>query len=232
MLSDDLLERFGAALSVLGRLHLSPANQDTISQMLRLSDQWPLGDVVAPDSPTGRLTRRGWQGLIASQRDGESAESVWADQDRLYGITATAAVPPFESVHREEEGLVFGDHTLQVRRAYRRLGLHAPHLNREPDDHLGLELDFLARCCQTALEAADSGRPDRQEQYEAAAREFTEAHLLAWAPAMLQRAALEAHTHWVRGLELLTLATVLMWAQALGSPLPDQDEEGYFAVRP
>lgn len=87
----------------------------------------------------------------------EDEKDVRRDHDLLYGITANAKVPPFElSIDRSRASFsmkrrwTFGTSIVA-------LGLQAPKLNREPDDHIGLELDFLAQCCISALTALEQG---------------------------------------------------------------------------
>ncbi|WP_172119399.1 TorD/DmsD family molecular chaperone [Actinomyces faecalis] len=229
-MNPDLLDRCAAALTVLARLQLSPADEATMDQVVSLAEQWPLTD-VAPQSTEARRARvAGWDLLQGSRDIEETAEQVRQDQDRLYGLTARAVVPPFESVHRNEEGLVFDAVTLEVRSAYLRAGLRAPALNREPDDHLGLELDFLARCCTAALDALERGNEDVADSYLAVAQEFTHDHLLTWAPAVLERARGASRTRWMRGLEELTLATVLTFAEAVGAGQPPRETTGGYAI--
>lgn len=229
-MNPDLLDRCAAALTVLARLQLTPPDEETMDQVAGLAGQWPLSE-VAPEPAPARLARvAGWDLLLGSRDAQETAEEVRGDQDRLYGITAKAVVPPFESVHRNEEGLVFDAVTLEVRSMYLRAGLRAPALGREPDDHLGLELDFLAHCCTAALDALERGEEDVADSYLAVAQEFTQEHLLTWAPAILERARGASRTRWMRGLEELTLATVLTFAQAIGAGAPAQADEGGYAI--
>lgn len=208
MLSFDQLDAFAAAFSTLSRLHITPATHDTIDQVIGLLDEWP-----APAS--GAQTAEGIEAWRSSHAQSESESDIHRDQDRLYGITANAAVPPFESVHRGEEGIVFDEETLEVREQYKRLGLQAPRLNREPDDHIGLELDFLAQSCVSALTALEQDASLAAERYVRIGADFTREHLLLWAPQMLNDAAQAASTEWVRGLQLMTLGTIDAWQQAL-----------------
>ena len=143
-MNPDLLDRCAAALTVLARLQLTPPDEETMDQVAGLAGQWPLSGLPQETPDAQQARENGWQLLKTSRRDGESAEHVRDDQDRLYGITARALIPPYESVHRNTDGLIFDAATLDVRSMYRRAGLRAPALGREPDDHLGLELDFLA----------------------------------------------------------------------------------------
>ena len=208
MLTFDQLDAFAAAFSTLGRLHITPVTAETIEQVVSLLDEWP-----APAS--SEATATGVDAWRSSVAEGESVADIHRDHDLLYGISANAKVPPFESVHRNEEGLVFDKETLEVRDQYRRLGLQAPHLNREPDDHIGLELDFLAQCCVSALTALEQDATLAAERYERIAAEFTRDHLMTWAPDMLEKAIDSAETDWMRGLEHMTLGAIAAWNDAL-----------------
>ncbi|MFT3944267.1 MAG: molecular chaperone TorD family protein [Ancrocorticia sp.] len=208
MLHADQLDAFAAAFTTLGRLQVQPSSAETMSQVVSLLDEWPI-------SVDDDVTAAGIAALRASHASGEDEKDVRRDHDLLYGITARAKVPPFESVHRSVDGLVFDEETLVVREQYRRLGLQAPKLNREPDDHIGLELDFLAQCCVSALTALEQGADLAAERYVRIAADFTRDHLLAWAPEILARAEEEARTEWMRGLELLSRGAINAWRQAL-----------------
>lgn len=208
MLTFDQLDAFAAAFSTLGRLQITPATPETIAQVVDLLDEWP-------EPATGKYTAAGIEAWRTSVARGESASDIHRDHDLLYGISAGAKVAPFESVHRSEEGLVFDEETLEVREQYRRLGLQAPRLNREPDDHIGLELDFLAQACVSALTALEQDAALAAERYVRIATEFTRDHLLVWAPDMLRKAEEAATTDWMRGLEFMTLGAIEAWTGAI-----------------
>lgn len=202
ILSSDVseLDAIAAALLVCGRLQIQPADAETRSQVREMIDEWPLR--VQGNERFSQARKE----ILASAN--ETDDVVVHDHDTLYGISAGCKVAPFESVHRGQDGLVFDVETLQVRDAYRALGFEAPALNTEPDDHIGLELDFVARGCHLAIESGD----------DASLREvarFSEDHLLTWAPAMLEEARQQASTHWMRGMITLTIDAVFHWQDYL-----------------
>lgn len=188
-------DALAAAFGTLGRLHREPPDADMLDAISGLLDEWPL-----PDTEEARL---GVQRLRRSRELGEDAEAIRRDHDRMYGVSATAEVPPYESVHRGTEGLVFDEQTLDVRAAYRTLGLTAPNLNREPDDHIGLELDFVAQAMLMAIDAVDAGTSDALVPV-ASARAFLRDHVLTWAPDMLRTLEARAGTEFIAGLALLS----------------------------
>ncbi|MCI5825268.1 MAG: molecular chaperone TorD family protein [Arcanobacterium sp.] len=241
MISAEQLDRYAAAFTVLARLHLEPASSDTRHSVVELLPQWPILPVTtgaaeqvstvhesAGGADPAAFTARGISLLRASVAAGETDSQVRSDQDQLYGISATALVAPFESVHLGDDHLVFDVQTLEVRAAYMRAGFQAPHLNTEPDDHIGLEIDFLGRCCLAALDALASNDLREAQEIFSQAQEFTRVHLAQWAPEMLKQAAAAAATQWVQGLEWLTAGAVAQWicdCDAVHIPVPPERQE-------
>lgn len=84
---------------------------------------------------------------------------------------------PYESVQRGEDGLVFDQETIEVRRYYGAMGFEAPHLGSEPDDHIGLEMDFLSKCLLKAADDFAAGQEMQAKQSLGVARQFCGEHL-------------------------------------------------------
>lgn len=140
------LDRRAAALTVLSRLLLKAPGADALAA---LRDPAQLAEWPTPEGAS--------EGLALLAGSEESADDIRIDHQRLFGGAGPARANPFESVHRSEEGLKFDDQTIQVRAAYRELGLQAPRLNKEPDDHIGLELEFMATAYLRAAELLEAG---------------------------------------------------------------------------
>lgn len=207
MLDSNQLDSFAAAFSTLGTLHLQPPQENVLDTVRSMAGQWPLGSTGSSARGVGELTR--------SSELEEDAALVARDHDRLYGDSAAAACPPYESVHRGTEGLVFDVETLQVRDSYRAFGLQAPRLNREPDDHIGLELEFLAHTCLASLDSVESGNLAEAERAQHHGAQFLREHLMQWAPDFLERLARAADTEFMRSLAHLTDAALVEYREAL-----------------
>lgn len=100
---------------------------------------------------------------------------------------------------------VFGEATLEVRAAYQALSLQAPKLNQEPDDHIGLEFDFMAQLTLQVIDALYGDDAARAEKLMTHGTDFLRDHLLAWAPQMLDLATQHAQTHFMKGVVLLSI---------------------------
>ncbi len=208
MLHADQLDAVAAAFATLGSFHRVAPDDAALRAFRELIEEWPL--------PGPEAASRGLDHMRASIAAGESAQAIRRDHDLLYGDSAVARVAPYESVHRGVEGLVFDEQTLQVREAYRSLALRAPRLNREPDDHIGLEFDFIARSCLKALDALDIEAPADAQRYVEIGSAFLRDHLLAWAPAMLAQADELAGTRFMKGLAQLSLGALEAYADLVG----------------
>lgn len=92
--------------------------------------------------------------------------------------------PPFESVWREDR--LMGETTLAVLQAYQQSGFAEIDLAAGPQDHLGVELKFLALLALREHEARQAGDEDRARQLVAQQLNFLRTHPMTWAP------------HWVR----------------------------------
>ncbi len=204
--TEQQLDSLAAAFATLGRLHLQSPDEETLSEIFNLLDEWPLAD----DGDTAF----GLNELRASREAGEAVADIRRDHNLLYGVTAKAKVPPYESVHRGADGLIFDEDTLAVRAEYKKLGLQAPRLNREPDDHLGLEFNFIAQSCLRALDALDQNSTTDASRYWGIGQQFMDAHIMEWAPIMLEKAADEAETSFYRGVMYLSLGALAAYGEA------------------
>lgn len=127
---------------------------------------------------------------------------LWADYNRLFVGPGKLLAPPWESVYRSKERLVFGESTLQVRSFYQRYGVEVKNRNKEPDDHVGLEMEFMAYLCQEALEKIRAGAD--AFPYIQASQQFLEEHLGQWVPEFCGDVEEGAKTGFFRGVAKFT----------------------------
>ena len=196
------LDRFAAAFTALAGLLCAAPDAELVDR-LRAGDQlalWPITD--------DRESLHGRALLEESAQAHEDATVVRRDYNRLFFGPDRMIAPPYESVHRSEEHLVFERETMLVRAAYSEFGLAAPRLNREPDDHLGLELSFLATLCVRGMDALDDADDAELAHRLRGIRAFLADHLLAWAPKCLTQAAEGATTHFYQGVAALGLGAL------------------------
>ena len=121
----------------------------------------------------------------------------------------------WESVYFSRERLTFQEQTLDVRGWYRRFGLQAERIYHEPDDHIGLELAFLALLAQRGISALERGEQDEFNQLLRAQREFFDQHPNQWATTFCEGVLEHARTPFYKGLALLTRGALIELAEIL-----------------
>lgn len=205
-MQDAPFARHGVTMHFLGRLFLEgPRGAGLVEAFVDdLFAMWP----VMPHGPRteealARLHALSSAAEIATL-GGQTAlaDALERDHARLF-IGPEIAVPPWESVWRDKERLLFGEQTFAVREAYARSGLAVERKDTEPDDHIGYELLFLAQLA-AALTTASS-------QHDAtldAARAFLDDHLLRWLPDLCEAITRSAATPHYAALALLTAGAV------------------------
>jgi TorA maturation chaperone TorD len=140
----------------------------------------------------------------------------------VYTETRDVAVP-YESVFTSEEQLMMQDARDDVCRWYLREGFMVSPDVHEPEDHLALELEFMAKLCDTALRLLEKGEGEgdvrrgaprdawgaRDDCSDLVAnlenqRAFINAHLLNWLPRLRKAAERYAELTFYIGMLLIT----------------------------
>lgn len=137
----------------------------------------------------------------------------YADIYLTYGLRAS----PCESVWLDEDSLTLQEPMFRVRQWYKRAGLGVEDWRMRSDDHLVVELHFLAHLLGDESDAS----------LETAAR-FMDEHLLRWVDLFAERVAARCETRFYAGLALLTAAYLEelrdLLADLLESPRPSREE--------
>ena len=167
------------------------------------------------------------QSWCHAHRDGLSMEEfddLRADFTHLFLGPAKAPAAPWESVYFCDERLVFQQQTLQVREWYARFGLEPINLHKEPDDHIGLELEFLAHLAKLGVQALEVNDSVRFDELLKAQREFLAAHPIKFFMEWCQLVEDNAKTDFCRAMALLTRGSLTELAMMLDVPIPPMVE--------
>ena len=154
-------------------------DNDAISQAFQLLS-------ISEDDDAGKAAA-----FLAGQRakntDPEYLPKLRNEYMRLFVGPQKLVAPPWESVYRSHQGLLFQESTLTVREIYRRQGFEAEGYPRVPDDSLALEMDFMGRIAERACAALTENRMDDLKEALTVSESFLRVHLLFWIPKMLER---------------------------------------------
>ena len=122
-------------------------------------------------------------------------DQLAADYAAIY-LNGSLGASPYESVWVSDDHLACQDAMFQLRELYAAHGLQAADPRRRFDDHLVLQLQFLARAVRQAVS---------RDQWRHVARVLDD-HLLRWLDDFAQRVAARCDTPFYAGLVLLTAA--------------------------
>lgn len=176
----------------LALLHHAEPNSELL-QSLRREAGLSLG--LALQSQAGREALQAmaaaFEGLPETL-DQTIIDQYAADYADIY-LTNGYGASPHESVWLDEDHLMRQEPMFQVRAYYTRHGLTVGDWRTRPEDHLALELQFLAHLFDT-----------KQGDNLLEAANFMDEHLLRWLPLFAKRVAERCRTRFFAALVLLT----------------------------
>lgn len=208
---------------LLGKILYAELDRAWLEALIRdnVFAESPLGE-EQPEVQLGLELLRRWteenrQGIPEAE-----FKNLKSEQLRLFIGVDRVLVPVWESVYFNENRLVFQQQTLQVRDWYARFGLQLEKLNKEPDDHIGLELVFVAHLASRCLTAMEAGNQAEVDQLLQAQKDFLAEHLLRWGPAWARLVKQHAATDFYRGVAHLTHGALLAAADFLHMEMPKE----------
>jgi putative dimethyl sulfoxide reductase chaperone len=156
---------------------------------------------------------RAWSEQNRGGMSDQAFDDLLADYTRLFIGPDQVLAAPWESVFFNEERMTFQIETLQVREWYRRFGLEAKNLHNEPDDHIGLELEFMAHLAKSGLAALQQNDAPEFEKLLDAQRNFMSEHILRWGLAFCKLVETQTRTDFYRGVAMVTRGVLQEAAQ-------------------
>ena len=201
--SEDMHARFAARHYLYGLFQALFGSEPT-EQLLGAIDGGVAAEALFLALPQNAVETEVRRLLGALEEPADRLASMEGDYLRVFVGPHKLPAPPWESVYVGNKRLLFQASTLEVREAYRSQGLLPAEHPHVADDHLALELDFLARLAERALQAyalragsanvreqgadqtgSDGSAHDGEAFAEVvqASRSFVADHLGAWAGA-------------------------------------------------
>lgn len=120
-----------------------------------------------------------------SGADSRTLTELAVDYVRVFighGLDAYSAAYPYESVYTSPKRLMMQEARDEVMAVYAAEGLARLSDWNEPEDHLALELEFMAVMADRTARAARSGNEGEAERLLRVQRSFLEDHLASWVP--------------------------------------------------
>jgi TorA maturation chaperone TorD len=171
--------------------------------LLECASEGALRDVhekaLLPELATRCATEASSRALLrmhAELASDQTIERIRADYASLFLGVGKSKAPPWESVYRSTDRLVWQEPAYRVLEHYARAGFGYDDMKAVPPDHVGRELLFVATLL---AEVASTEEPERGALV-AACRAFLDEHLLAWVSRFTADVKTHATTEFFRAL--------------------------------
>ena len=193
----DTLGLLGQDLQLLARTHDREIDTQTLNALRTLD--FPRCFALDLDDPRGRDATTLLEQALQNLREANDADldELAADYADIY-LNHSIQASPFESVWLDEDGLAMQQPMFQIREWYARFGMAAEDWRLRSDDHIGLQLQFVAHLLNKAV-----GAENPLHLLGELAR-FLDEHLLRWVDEFSQRVTQRCGTAFYAGSVLLT----------------------------
>lgn len=220
-MSPDIAEAIADDAEMLAVLHDRELTAETVAALREAGFPSCLG--LMPSTPEAveawRAMEEGLASLPASPGPGD-LDLLASEYAAIY-LTGAYGASPYESVWTDDDHLMCQRAMFEWRDLHAAAGLAAADWRQRPDDHLVLQLLYLAHALRRAATA------EFENDWESLARTLDE-HTLRWLPEFAARVAARSESPFYAGLAILTAAWAdilrdLIAAQ-LGEPRPSREE--------
>lgn len=139
---------------------------------------------IEPDENIGRIVS--W--IHERPNEQTALEELQVEYTRLF-VNAYPGIPapPYGSIYLEEDGLVWGDTTVDALKIYTEAGLKIADDFHDIPDHIAAALEFVWYLLREELKAKEEEDHERGLKISSIQSRFLTKHLLKWAPSFLDR---------------------------------------------
>lgn len=134
----------------------------------------------------------------------ENFKEIKGEYNRLFIGPGPLVAPPWESVYLSEERIIFDEHTLLVREFYKSWGISVNTENKEPDDHIGFQLEFMSVLSGKGIMAIEENNIKGLKEIIVAQKSFLENHTLKWSEEFFETIFKKTNEKFFKGLALFT----------------------------
>ncbi len=210
----------------LARIFRVEVDQDLLEQMAGMTLP---AEIELPEISEGYRILNGF----LEHRKASTLTDLAVDYARIFlgAGAASTRTYPYESVYTSPDRLVMQDARDQVLQLYRLEGLgRAEQEFGEPEDHIALELQFMACLCRKTTEALKDGNKERALGYLEKQKDFVQAHLLPWVPRFCSDVQRLAREDLYRAVAKITLGYLKMEQDLIGELMDEiqDDSEQFF----
>jgi TorA maturation chaperone TorD len=165
----------------------------------------PLLDLTFESEPI-EMAFASLRNVLAKVTDWEAfVDRPNVEYTRLFEGPGFLPAPPYASYFLNDKRLM-GPEAVAVRRVYAESGVASQKLGRAPDDHIALELAFMAYLSDEIADAFGQGDDDQCKGLRDVQNKFLKDHLLPWVPVFCLKVTAATQNEFFIELSSLTLA--------------------------
>jgi len=213
---EELITNRETLYNLLARLYRIEVDETLLKQLAEMG--FPT-DCREPELAEGYRMLTEW--LRNSGNDPLTDLAV--DYARIFlgaGVYEGVAASPYESVYTSADRLIMQEARDQTLAAFRAKGLQCSEQLEIPEDHIALELEFLAHLCRETLQAGDDRT--RASKLLREQKDFLEQHPGKWISMFCADIEKCASTDFYRAVSKITLGFLNMEREILGDLLGDE----------
>lgn len=122
-----------------------------------------------------------------SHRLHEWTEELAVEYARLFVGPKNPPAMPYASFYLSESRSLMTDETIDVRKAYLDAGLAVRELHSVPDDHIGIELEFIYDLTQRIIKFFEEGQREEASRLFEIRSDFIRGHMTLWVPFFVEK---------------------------------------------
>lgn len=164
-------------LDVLRRLFIQGPGQGLVNALHAVQ---PVADELP--AQVAQALRRMLECAQTATAEATAASDLEVEYTRLTIGPIQIPAVPYASYHLSPSKSLMTDETMAVRRHYLEAGVALRELGRTPDDHLGVEIEFMHFLTRAALEAEWRGDASARSAALGRRAAFVDEHAAKWFP--------------------------------------------------
>jgi TorA maturation chaperone TorD len=94
---------------------------------------------------------------------------------------------PYASFYLSETRSLMTDETIAVRKRYLDAGMSVKDLYSTPDDHIGIELEFVYDLTRRIIDSVETGKEDEAARLSEIRNDFISQHMEKWVPIFAEK---------------------------------------------
>lgn len=183
--------------NILRRLFLAEPSRELIVELQALPHQQ--GDDPAI---------HGLMLMVAAAKQNGSRLDVWLEElavefTRVFVGPLNPLAVPYASFYLSQSRQLMTDETIEVRKRYLDAGMAINELYSLPDDHVGIELEFLYYLASEAASQMQQGHQEEAAIFQTRKSDFITSHMSLWIPQFSKQLSDATHEDLYIGAALL-----------------------------